>query len=162
MRWTKFTALLLALGLGATAMDAIAETVIYRWVDEDGVVHFGNQPPIDVQATVVNKRSPTPSRGAGRATVASSQPQTAQADGGPELSAAEQSRLTRADRRKSYTEKQHKLEADCEIMRRQRDWVEPSPRVLVAGDDGEPRRLSDEERDEMLNEANTFLAENCD
>ncbi len=46
-------------------------------------------------------------------------------------------------------------------MRRQKEWVEPSPRVLVQGDDGNPRRLDDEERDELLREANAFLEEHC-
>jgi hypothetical protein len=47
-------------------------------------------------------------------------------------------------------------------MRRQKAFVEPSPRVLVDDGSGGTRRLDDNEREQMLNEANAYLAENCD
>ena len=162
MRWIIVTVFLLCVGLGTAATDAVAATVIYRWVDDNGVVHFGNQPPIDVQATVVGESSSAPSRVSAPATAASGEPATEQADGEPELSYAEQRRQERDKRRNEYSEEQRRLRGECEIMRRQRDWVEPSTQVLVEGDDGNPRRLSDEERLELLAEAKAFIAENCD
>ncbi len=74
---------------------------------------------------------------------------------------AEQRRQSRAERRQKYTEEKQKLESQCETMRRQKAFVEPSPRVLVNDEDGNPRRLGDNERDNLLNEANAFLAKNC-
>ncbi len=46
-------------------------------------------------------------------------------------------------------------------MRKQKAWVEPSPRVLVQDEDGTTRRLEDDEREQILKEADDFLAANC-
>ena len=34
----------------ALCAGAFAETVVYKWVDEDGVVHFGDAPPEEARA----------------------------------------------------------------------------------------------------------------
>lgn len=158
---TKILALGLALAL--IAQMAPAADQIYRWKDEAGVVHYGDQPPEGVKATLVGVKpntvqiaSPEPA----------SRPPTGEeaADpetGEPEISYAEQSRQERAERRRQQQEEARRLEADCATMQRQKDWVEPSPRVIVEDEEGNPRRLDDDERLELLEEANAFLEENC-
>lgn len=158
---TKILALGLALAL--IAQTAPAADQIYRWMDEAGVVHYGDQPPEGVKATLVGVKpntvqiaSPEPA----------SRPPTGKEAADPEageqaLSYAEQSRQERAERRRQQKEEARRLEADCATMQRQKDWVEPSPRVIVEDEDGNPRRLDDDERLELLEEANAFLEENC-
>ena len=46
-------------------------------------------------------------------------------------------------------------------MQSQKDFLEPSTRVLVRDEDGNMRRLDNNEREEGLREANAFLAANC-
>jgi hypothetical protein len=163
MRWRKTAALLLATGCALASGQAMAAKQIYRWVDEDGVVHFSSRPPDGAQAAVVDASSPDqPPEAAPAPAPAPAESAAETAGEEPELSYAEQRRQERESRRQQYLEKQRERDAQCENMRRQREWVEPSTRVLVQGEDGNPRRLNDEEREELLNEAITFLEENCD
>ncbi|NIT33574.1 MAG: DUF4124 domain-containing protein [Xanthomonadales bacterium] len=150
----------LALTLGAAGPAAIASEAIYRWVDADGVVHYADRPPEGVQTEMVATGE---TRGLGLASARTSSPAaTPGADEAEEQSYAQQRRDERAERRKESTERRRELAAECEAMRQQRDFVEPNPRVIVPGPDGEPRRLTDGERERMLNEAKTFLARNCE
>ncbi|MEO2173928.1 MAG: hypothetical protein ABGY96_07500, partial [bacterium] len=79
----------------------------------------------------------------------------------PELSYAEQSRQERAARQAEYAEKARVTAINCETMRQQRDFVEPNPRVIVDDGKGGSRRLDDNERLELLNEAKTYIDKNC-
>lgn len=62
---------LAALALSQSAMAA----KVYTWKDKNGVVHYGERPPKDVQATLINARTghsePTPAQ------IAASQPKPA-------------------------------------------------------------------------------------
>lgn len=160
-RITKTLALGLALTLIAQA--APAATQVYRWMDHKGVVHYGDRPPEGVEATLVGVKpntvqiaSPEPA----------SRPPTGDEAADPQAgeaapSYAEQSRLDRAERRRQQQEEAHRLAAECAVMQRQKDWVEPSPRVIVEDEEGNPRRLDDDERLKLLEEANAFLEKNC-
>ncbi len=150
--------LFLCLALSMAAGYTLAADVIYRWVDESGVVHFGDRPPAGVEATIVDARHPPASQPAPEPDQQDPVEEAAE----PTLSYAEQRRQERAERRREFNEQQRQNEAECERMRRQLEWVEPSPRVLVNDEDGNPRRLTDQEREDLINEARSFIAENCD
>jgi glutaredoxin len=47
---------LLFVGIAALAMNAAAQTNMYRWVDKDGKVHFSDQPPPQTEKNVQQKR----------------------------------------------------------------------------------------------------------
>ena len=137
---------------------------VYRWVDENGEVHYGDQAPegveasrVDIKPNTVNSTSPAKS---------SASKDGASANGAnegekPELSYAEQSRQDRAARQAESAEKARQTAINCETMRQQRDFVEPSPRVIVDDGKGGTRRLDDNERLDLLNEAKTFIEKNC-
>ena len=157
-------ALIIVLASAAIAIPhAIADKAVYRWVDADGIAHFADRAPEGVNAMEVTLKPSrvevtSPEKSAGP----SPDPETAaDAVDEAEPSFAEQSRQFRAERRAKYIEDRQKMASQCEAMRRQRDFVEPSPRVLVQDDDGITRRLEDGEREELLNKANAFLAANC-
>jgi hypothetical protein len=143
---------------------------VYRWVDENGVVHFGDLPPEGVEATPVSVRpnavqsvSPgNPAKPAGPAPGETAEPGAGGETGGePELSLAEQRRKERSERREENARQARELEQQCDAMRKQKNWLEPSPRVLVRAEDGSTRRLDDAERERVLAEANAFLQANC-
>lgn len=158
---TKIMALGLALALIAPGTQAADQ--VYRWVDAQGVVHYGDQPPEGIKATLVGVKPNT-------VQIASPEPASRPATGDeaadPEageaaLSYAEQSRRERAEKRRQQQEEARKLQAECAVMQRQKDWVEPNPRVIVEDEEGNPRRLDDDERLKLLEEANAFLEKNC-
>ena len=154
-------------GALVTNPHAFADDAVFRWVDEDGIVHFGDRVPEGVNAVEFTlKPNRVELTGSETSAGSSPDPETAvdagaNARGEAELSNAEQRRQSRAERRQKYTADKQKMESQCETMRRQKEFIEPHPRVLVQDENGNPRRLEDSEREEMLNEANAFLAENC-
>src|SRR5512141_1640326 len=52
----KTIAIALALAACTLALDAGAQSTLYRWVDKDGKVHFSDGPPPDDAANVTQKR----------------------------------------------------------------------------------------------------------
>lgn len=158
-------ALLLAIPGAASAGE------IYRWVDENGVVHFGDHPPEGVEVKAIPVR-PNPVQSV--SDQAPANPQDPPEEGAPtasdaltgeaelpELSFVEKRRKERADRRQQSAEDARKRAADCATMLRQKEWLEPSPRVLVREEDGSVTRLDDDARERGLREANEFLQANC-
>jgi len=138
-----------------SATDAIAEDQIYRWVDENGVVHFGDRPggqagveKIDIPESQINSTQPT---SAAAATDTSQPP-----------SRAQQQRDERAENRKKAAEKEQAIAAGCEQRRQLVAQLEPSTRVMVRLEDGTVTRLDDNKRLETLGEAKAYIAENCD
>jgi len=142
---------------------AVMGAEVYRWVDEQGVVHFGDRAPEGTQATTVNVKPNTvelvqPASNANPGTGAESPGDGATV---PELSYAQQRRQDRTERRKQAAEEASRMEAQCAIMRHQKETVEPSTRVMVNDGEGGVRRLDDNERLEALQQADDFLAKNC-
>lgn len=152
---TFFTASLFA-ALALSATDAVANDEVYRWVDKDGVVHFGDQPSPQANAeTITIETSPG----------SSSQPYSApeSADTGQQqMSVAAQKRADRAEKRKEAAEQREAIAAGCEQRHQLVAQMEPSTRVIVEYEDGTVGRLDDNERLETLAEAKSYIAEKCD
>ena len=138
-----------------SATDAIAKDEIYRWVDENGVVHFGDRPggqagveKIDIPESQINSTQPT---SAAAATDTSQPP-----------SRAQQQRDERAEKRKEAAEKKQAIAAGCEQRRQLVAQLEPSTRVMARLEDGTVTRMDDNKRLETLGEAKAYIAKNCD
>lgn len=151
---TLFTAVLLT-ALVLTATDAAARENVYRWVDEQGNVHFSDQPPGEIKAEVVDIQ-PGPT--------ISSQPvaETAPVATDAQPSRAQQQRDERETRRKENAERQQALAAGCAQRHQLVSQLEPSTRVMVRDiETGEVIRMDDNERLKTLGEAKAYIAENC-
>jgi hypothetical protein len=146
------TLCLLLAGLFVFMPPALAETV-YKWVDENGTVHFGERPPEGVEATAVNVSPKSAGLTAERA------PDTTQA---PEPSVAQQRRDERSEKARAMEEEEKLMAAACEAQRAQLMRLEPRTRILVREPDGSTRMLDDEERLKAIEEARTFIEENCE
>jgi len=148
----------LAAAITMAATDATAKDEVYRWVDDKGVVHFGDRPPEKTDAEAIGLRE-SDSTGV--------QPSTnpaASADAiidETEPSFAQQQREARAERRKEAAENQAAIDAGCQQRREIVAQLEPSTRVMVRGEDGEVFRLDDNERLKALDEAKAYIAEKC-
>lgn len=149
------TALLLAL-----SAPAIGQT-IYRWVDREGVVHFGAQPPKGVEATLVSTAGASGGLGVSAEDIRGQADPSATAGSKPEVSYAEQRRRERMQRQEEVRKLQAERQGKCAEMERQRAALEPSPRVIINDEDGNPVRMDDNDRLERLEEAKKYLAENC-
>ncbi len=148
-------AVILMVTLVVSTTDARAGDNIYRWVDEQGNVHFGDKPPEKARAEVVDiQPSPTiSSRPAAEPTSTSAIEQP---------SRAQQQRDERATLRQENAERQEAVEAGCAQRHELVSQLEPSTRVMVKNiETGEVTRMDDNERLKVLGEAKAYLAENC-
>ena len=155
MRKATFCTVVLMTAFMITATDARASDNVYRWVDENGDVHFGDNPPEKAGAEVVDiqpssKVSPQQAE----------QPASVADAGQP--SHAQQQRDERAATRKEDEERKAALAAGCAQRYELQSQLEPSPRVMVKNvETGAVTRMDDNERLKVLGEAKAYIAENC-
>ena len=152
---TIIAAVFIAITVAWLPQTAPAEEV-YRWVDENGVVHFGDRAPEkgEAEKIAVQPGSGTPSPAAAN----------------PESPFAEPAQPTYAQQRRDARQvlKQEdaaEAEITADICKQAREVVtqlEPSPRVNVTHEDGTVTRMDDNARLEKLAEAKAFVSESCD
>lgn len=145
--------------LALATADALADGDIYRWVDENGTVHFDKQPPANTATEQVDiqphKTGIVPSASAPDQATADQQAE-------PQVSYAQQKRDERAKRREENAEKQAITDAACAQRHKIVSELGFSPRIIVEYEDGTVERLDDNVRVETLNEAKAYIAANCD
>lgn len=151
---TLYMAVLMATLL-LPATDAIASDSVYRWVDEDGNVHFGDRPPEQVDAEKINVQTSPGS--AGQPTADTTSEKTP-----PQPSYAQKQREERAQKRRENAEKQQSIAKGCEQRLATKAQLEPSTRVMVTTEDGEVYRMDDNDRLEELAKLNVYISENCE
>ena len=147
-----FAIVLVTIALLST--NVVAEEKVYRWVDENGVVHFGSRPDSSADAEIVKlKKSPVYTE---TAPVAPSE-----SPGEQEPSYAQQQRDERAQKRKEAAEQAKVIEAECDYHRQRLAKLEPMTRVIIQHEDGSVERMDDNERVEKIRESKDFLSGNC-
>jgi hypothetical protein len=160
----RFMAIIVSTLLAAqvlVATDALAnDEEVYRWVDENGVVHFGDRPPEHSGAKKVTIQDGTnsgirtnPAPGLNQAEAAN--------ESEPQPSMAQQRRDERASSRAEAAEQKKIIAAACAEASKRVAQLEPFPHVLVRNEDGSVSRLDDNRRLELLAEAQTFIDANC-
>lgn len=140
---------------------SLAAPDIYRWVGEDGVVHFSEQPPGNIEAEKFDTRVEQ-SKGVGFDAEPSSANAATEtgADGKP-VNMAEQLREERAQARREAADKRAETEAKCAQAKAVIAQLEPFPRVMTTNEEGEVVRMDDNDRLEKLGNAKDFVAANC-
>lgn len=125
---------------------------VYKWVDAQGVTHFGSQPPEGQEAATVNT------------TVAPSKPATPSGlptpDKLPPIGADAEQKAIDEKVKKEVAEKEAELKKYCESLRTNLAQLQNNPRLRVE-DNGEQRRLTEEERQSRIQEVEKGIAENC-
>lgn len=135
--------LFLAIGLLLGTSPLCMAGPIYKWVDAQGVTHFGAQPPQGLDASVV-----TPSVPAGK-------PSTL-----PRSDAIGDQQTIDKSVKKQVAEQEAQLKVFCEQARTNLAQLQNNPRIREEID-GEMRRLTDETRQERISEAQKQIAQNC-
>lgn len=158
MRIAKMMIVVLIMVLASLATDAMAEEKIYRWVDANGQVHFGDTPPGNAATEEVTILQDTVGAAPSTEAAPSDQSKTLEE---PQPSYAERLREERYEKRKEREEQERVTAEACAQRQTLVSQLEPSTRVMVKMDDGTVTRLDDDKRLEILDEAKSFIANNC-
>lgn len=143
MRKIPFAKLLLSLALVAAAGQAAAEKEVFRWVDDNGVVHFSDR-PIDPRArsTGITFSATDPARIREQELRQWEQEQQSEADARDEEQQRPAEEAMEANR-KAQEERIRQLE--CNAARERFATYTTAPRLYESLPGGERRYLTDEE-----------------
>ena len=148
-----------------TSGSCMAETDIYRWVDDAGVVHFAEQPPMNIKSEKVDTRAiitETPEATADTVTDTASYEETSvQPATADPISPAQQVREERATAREVAAAKKAEIEENCINADHIVSKLEPTPNVLVTDAAGKVSRMDDDVRLKKLSEAQDYAKANC-
>ncbi len=137
---------LFVISLSLIPLLAQAES-IYRWVDDEGVTHFTAHPPKNRQSESVHTQTghsepvDYSSQYSGRAGSDNSQ---AQSEG------SDSERLS-----------QQELDEACQTARQNLEVLERGGRIAIETDDGSPRYLDSDEREERAETARQIMENAC-
>lgn len=134
--------LLLAISTGAMAGQ------FYKWVDAQGVTHFGAQPPQGQEATSVNTNITQPKAPAVKPAVA------IESKGDSEQKAID------AKVKQDVAAQEAERQKYCEVLRTNLAQLQNNPRLRVEVN-GEQRRLGEDERQAKIAESEKAIRENC-
>ena len=144
--------LLSALCLALLLSPAAYAGKYYKWVDSEGVTHYGESPPDTETAAVVNVKT-----GA-----SSDQKQAIEALEAKRKAAEETSNPPQADEESAIEKENRKImENNCKIQRQNLSQLKANRRVKVTDDNGQIRYLNDDEIQNRQSEIEKYIAENC-
>jgi hypothetical protein len=162
------TILVFATGLCSVSLTA---DEIFKWTDENGVVHFGDRPPEGHQAQTINVPEfepaetsvspPSPEDQEIPASDLNENTIPAEEEAVP-LTAAQLRREKMANDRKERQEAKAEIDTMCQKHRQRVEQIEPYRRVFYTNEQGESVRMDDELRIELVAESKSYVAENCD
>ncbi|KXU38553.1 hypothetical protein AXE65_12815 [Ventosimonas gracilis] len=128
---------------------SVSAQQIYRWVDEKGSVHFGAQPPQGVEAERISAKAPRPSGVAA--------PAANKASG--VMDAKQQEIELQVKNEVAEQEAERKM--FCEQTRTNLAQLRNNPRLSYVDEEGKTHILSDEERQQRLNDAEQSVKDFC-
>ncbi|MBU1332855.1 MAG: DUF4124 domain-containing protein [Gammaproteobacteria bacterium] len=124
---------------------------VYKWVDAQGVTHFGAQPPQGQQATQINTSTPPPR--------AVETPPTPAAPTFDSIADPEQEAINEQVR-KDVAAQEAERRKYCEAQRSNLAQLENNPRLRLEVE-GEVTRLSEDERQARITETRKAITDNC-
>ncbi len=125
---------------------------IYRWVDDNGAVHYSDKKPNNRQSETVHAQT---GKSSSTTATGESPQQRAQA-----LDAQQQKATEIAQREAAMAEEKAKVDAQCETIRENLKKIEENNRIKVE-EKGSTRFLSAEEIIERKNSFQKMLDEHC-
>ncbi len=137
----------LAGGLVLALCGNVMAAQVYKWVDAQGVTHFGAQPPQGQQVETVNT------------VTAPAKSTTMPAPVVEDETEVDQQSIDRKVKRQ-VAEQEAERKRYCETMRTNLAQLQNNPRVRVE-EKGETRRITEEERQAKIAETRGKIAENC-
>ncbi|MBM7063149.1 DUF4124 domain-containing protein [Pseudomonas sp. UL073] len=127
---------------------SVMASQVYKWVDDKGVTHFGAQPPQGQAATAVSTTVPQ---------IKSVAPKLPSLDSGDAAQKAIDEKVKQDVAQKESERKQY-----CEQERTNLAQLRNNPRLRTTEENGEVRRLDENERQTRIQQAEKAIQENCD
>ena len=125
----------------------MADNNIYKWVDANGITHFGAQPPANVKSEEVQPKVYAPSTPAPSPTK-------------PEAAPAKD---TAAEKPKEMvTISAEQIAKQCNDAKQRLQQLESSPRLMTRAPDGQMQRVPEEERQKMIADERARVTEYCE
>lgn len=133
-------------------------TEVYKWVDQDGITHYSARPPVDErgyeQLNIHSRRyEPIPNSSVAANT-------NDQANDGQ--NSADNSDDVTQPGAEVVVKNREKIAQNCERARSNISTINNRRRVMLNDENGEPRRMTDDERTALLRESQNYLDEWCD
>lgn len=139
----------LMLALSAPAMAA----QVYKWVDAQGVTHFGAQPPEGAKASSVNTSVAPPPSPSGFPLPPKPAPAAPAID--------EKQKAADEKVKQQVAQQEAERMKYCDTLRTNLAQLKNNPRVRIADDNGEIRRIPEEERQQRITQTEQDLQKNC-
>ncbi|AWF79882.1 DUF4124 domain-containing protein [Microbulbifer sp. A4B17] len=153
--------ILLSLLIAVTATTVHASG-IYKWVDEDGVVHFGEQPPGNAQVDVIKKpKSERYKKWEAEQEALSSQKPVEQPKPAPAKQPEKQPDLHQQEQQKTAQLEAALRARRCESARKSLNSLNAHSRISEVDQNGNHRRLSEDERQQRISTAQQRILNNC-
>ena len=147
------------LTLLATAQSGMAMARTYKWIDADGGIHYTQAPPADRKAKIIEvtgKGSPA---------------DTPAPEAKPKKKEEEQAKQYRVltpekpdpeAQRKAEAQREKQRQEACEALRNNLQILERNTRIRIREDDnGQPRVLTPEEREERIRQYSENIDKMC-
>ncbi len=151
----------IVVSLLAAAQSGVAMAKTYKWIDAHGGIHYTQVPPVDKNAKVVEVTGDD-----GPADSSKSEP-----DAKPEKREADQPNQYRVlvpeqpdpeAQRKAEAEREKQRQEACEALRNNLQILERNTRIRIRQDDsGEPRVLTQEEREARIRQYSENIDKMC-
>ena len=159
MKLTLKPLILITLGV-LIGLSSFASANMYKWTDDDGVVHYSQTPPMDREAELIREsstfREPRSTPTQGEEATAAPETESEPADGATSAP-EEEAGPSEAERRAAERERQEQ----CRIARQRITEIENNARVRTQDASGEYRFLTEEERQQRLKEAQDYVRKHC-
>lgn len=162
----------LAVGLAVAGLSLLSPTVsadVYRWVEADGTVNYGERAPRGRDYTVISRSTPAPGnkRGATNRPApgpVQQPPQAAGQDDADNLSDRQRAMLERLQEAEQVRQEEiAKIrESNCATSKRVLSNMQARGRIRVRTEDGGEEAMTDEDRNERIRQAQESIAVNCD
>jgi len=135
-----------ACSIALASAPLLADTTIHKWVDANGVTHFGAEPPKNVKSEEVKPRVYAPSTPAPSETKAEDKPKDATTEKPKEM----------------VTVSPEQIAAQCKDAQSRLQQLEASPRLMTRAADGQMQRVPEEERQKMMDSERARIKEFCE
>jgi len=151
----KLSYTLLSIPLLAIALTtSVHASEVFKWVDDDGVTHYGERAPKDKDYSMIKTYGEVPS-GAEEAKQRLEQQRT-------DKKAGDKKKIDYAEQKKTADQQAMIRAENCKGAQNNLKTIQENARVRLLGEDGEFRYLSEEERQNQINNAKEMITANCD
>lgn len=145
------------LALAAMTFSPAMAGEIYKWVDENGVIHFGDRPPQREPDALQTLQPELESSGVGPG-IASDFGLEVNEDG---QTVAQQRREEIRDSRREARLDQEERQNLCDYHQKQLARYEPARRLTYTNESGEVVRLDDDQRLALIENSKKIIEQNC-